>query len=497
MRLRPPQGPPSAAGEPGGGPLAAVFAGGLWILVADSLFIPTALAVAAFLARRLGPADYGRYVVAAAIGGWIEWTLSSVVSRAAIRQVAASADWRPAGRAVARVLLVLGTATGLALFALAGPIASALGDASLAPLLRVTAPGLPIIGLLLAHRFILVSLERFRSRAGAGALRWLVRLGLVIALVDAGFGAIGATAAAVGAAAAELVLLRRFVQPQIVSGGPAPWRAMCRMAVPLFAAGISMRAFEKLDLICLQAFGGRSPQSGLYGAAQNLSMLPGFVTVAFSPVLLASMTRLVAANRHVEMRHLARQALRGGLWLAPLAAVLAGAADPLVALLYGPVYRETAPLLAVLCIGSVAQAMVGIESSLLVSMERVKTAAALAVPLVPVALVAHALVIPRFGALGAAVVTSSTASLAAAAGIFVVGRATGAWPPLWSVARVVGLTAAGWALAAVVPGDGLLLPSRLALTLGILFGAALLFGEVDLAAVRSLKSRPGGVARVG
>ncbi len=412
--------------QPSTTPIRATLQGGAWVLSGDALFVPTALIITAFLARRLGPAQYGLFALAATAAGWIEWVISSFFSRAAVRQVAAAPDWRPVGSAVVRVMLATSAGVGALLAIFAGPVGVLLGDRSLAPLLYLVAVGVPFVGLALSHRFVLTGLERFRDRAVATSVRWISRLGLVLVLVGAGFGAIGAIAATIGAATLEFVAARYFVRPAFLGAGPTPWRELGRLAMPLFLAAVSVRAFERADLICLQAFRGSTTETGLYGAAQSLASLPAFIAAAFAPVLLSQVTRLVAADDRASACVLSGQALRAVVWLVPVAGVVAVLSGEIVRLFFGQAYAGAAPVLAILSAASPAIIMLVMASTILVANDRAGAAVAIAAPLLPLAIVGHMMAVPRFGGQGAAIVTAVVSCFGACVALVVVKRLTGA-----------------------------------------------------------------------
>jgi peptidoglycan biosynthesis protein MviN/MurJ (putative lipid II flippase) len=127
-----------------------------------------------------------------------------------------------------------------------------------------------------------------------------------------------------------------------------------------------------------------------------------------------------------------------------------------------------------------------VASTILMALERVKTAAALAVPVVPLALAGHLAVIPRFGAAGAASVTAAASWLLALASLAVLYRVARVTPPMTSLLRVAGLVAFGAWLAAYLPGEGLLLPARLLTAATGVVAVALACGEVRISTIRSL-----------
>jgi len=302
------------------------------------------------------------------------------------------------------------------------PAARLLGERGLVPLLYLAAIGAPVAGLALSHRFVLTGLERFRARALASSVRWIGRLVLVLVLVEAGLGVTGAVAATVGAAALEFLAARWFVRPPYLAAGPTPWRELIRLAVPLFLAGVSVRVFERIDLICVQVIGGSAAGTGLYGAAQSLAALPAFIATAATPALLASLTGLIAAGDRASARMLSGHALRAMLWLVPVAGAVALASGVLVRLMFGQDYASAAPILAVLSVASLANVVLVVATTLLVAIDRPWASVAVSSPLVPMAVAGHIVAIPRLGGLGAAVVTAAVSFFVAAIALVVVKR---------------------------------------------------------------------------
>src|SRR5918999_5304120 len=131
------------------------------VFLAESLLIPTGLLAAAYLARRLGPEGYGLFTVATAIVAWIEWSLTALFARAAVKLVADARDWRPIGSTILSVHLFLSVGAALLLLAAAPAIAGLLGTPPLAAYLRIFAADIPLFCLAQAHRNILVGLGGF------------------------------------------------------------------------------------------------------------------------------------------------------------------------------------------------------------------------------------------------------------------------------------------------------------------------------------------------
>ena len=303
-----------------------VFGGSLRVFVAEAISLPTGLITAAFLARRFGPEGYGVFTLTMAIVAWLEWTLASLFARAAVKLIADADDWKPAGAIVLRMYAVSGLLGFAALWLFAVPLASLMHEPSLTRHLRVLSLDVPLFMVTQAHQQILVGSGAYARRAMVAAWRWTGRMVLVLVLVGAGMSIDGALVAIVGALVLELLAARRFVKPTFRGANAADARTMWTYAVPLFAAAISLRLFDKLDLFVLKALGGSATLAGLYGAAQNLTIIPNLVALSVTTLLLSTLSRAVRAGDMDGARTLATNAIRGVLVLLPFAGAAAGAA---------------------------------------------------------------------------------------------------------------------------------------------------------------------------
>jgi hypothetical protein len=91
---------------------------------------------------------------------------------------------------------------------------------------------------------------------------------------------------------------------------------------------------------------------------------------------------------------------------------------------------------------------------LLTAFDRPRWCLALSAPLVPLALVAHLLTIPSYGAVGASLTTATVSGLGAACSLGLMYRLVGIGVPLGTLVRAVGLTAASYALTQYWPAPG-------------------------------------------
>ena len=417
-----------------------VFGGSARVFVAEAISLPTGLITAAFLARQFGPSGYGIFSLTMAIVVWLEWTLASLLGRAAVKLVADAEDWRPAGAVVLRTYVVTGLVAFGTLHLAIGPLALLMHEPSLTRHLRVLAFDVPLFMMTQAHHQVLVGIGAYSRRATVAAWRWSARMVLVLILVGAGLSIDGALAAIVGASVVELIAARRSVQPMLRGGSNQQARTMWRYALPLFAAAMSLRLFDKLDLFVLKALGGSAMLAGLYGAAQSLTIIPNLVALSVTTLLVSTLSRSLRAGDDSGAQALAANAIRGVFLLFPFAAVAASAATAVSTMIYGADFAETGPLLAVLIFAALMMVMIAVASAILIAAGRPSWAMIAALPVAPLALVGHLIVIPRFGARGAAVVTLVVAATGAWLALVAVHRAWQVRAPWATIARAGGAT---------------------------------------------------------
>ena len=280
---------------------------------------------------------------------------------------------------------------------------------------------IPILTVAGAHRQILTGRGAFRQRALAGASRWITRLVLIVALVGLGFSVEGAIVGSIGASVVELCVARYFIRPPLFGRSGYSIRTLLSYSAPLLLASISLRLLES-DLLLLKALGGSAEEAGFYVAARNLSLVPGLLGLSVSGPLLSTLTRLNREGNLDSARTIGRNSLRLVFAMCPLAAMTAGASTEILDVLFGVEFSAGGPVLARLIFAAVGMVLVSMSSAMLVAGSRPRLALAITGPLLPFAVFGHALLIPRFGAEGAASVTLFVAAVGAFVGLVAVRR---------------------------------------------------------------------------
>jgi len=463
------------------------------VFLAEALIMPTGLATVAYLTRRLGPSEYGRYTLAVALITWLEWGFSAPLARAAVRVVGAASDWRPLATLVLRVQLMMGAITAVALWLGAPFIAAALAEPSLTSLLRLFSLDLPLFALAQGHLQILVALGHFRIRALLPLVRWTVRLALIVLGVEAGLSVYGVVLAIVGTSLTEVMVARRFVSPAIFRRSGVPVRQLFDYALPLLLSGLCLRIFDRVDVVLLKFLGRSVAEVGMYGAAQNLTLATGLFALAFSPVLLSTITEAIRERDMAYARRIATDSLTCVLFLIPFAAILAASSGEIVNLLFGKQYFLSAQAFECLIFAGLANVMISVGSAILIGGGKPSWTLAVAVPMTAVAIIAHTLVIPRFGLFGAALVTAVCATGGALLTLGAVHRLWQVAPPVGSVIKSVVAAAAGLAVAATWSTPGVLVVVKVGGLCLLLLALLIWSGEIALNQVLMGRPDPEGV----
>ena len=455
---------------------------------AELVLLPTGLITAAVLTRALGPSGYGLFSVAATFITWLAFTTTTLLARAAVKFVSEADDWIPVATSVLRARLAVGSAAFLVVLLGADVFGRLLGAPELAPYLRVFAVDLLLFNLARAYRDVLTGRGRFREVAAVSLARWMTRLALIVALVLLTGSIMGAVVGSVGATAVELLVARGFGRVPLRGRSPIAWSRMWQVAAPLVVYGAALQLFSKIDLFALSALRGASADVGLYAAAQNLAVAPGLFALSLAPLLLATLARLRRTGAIADARRIARVALRVSFALVPLAALVAATADDIVRVVFGASFGGAGVLLALLFAAGVALVAMSVSVSVVTAADEHRVVSLLGAGVLGAAIIGHLVLIPRLGAVGAAMVTSGASIAGGIASIALVHR-------LWNVhaygtlLRAALIAAPAYWLATLAPTTSALgLVAKVAVGSALILGAFVVLGELDADERRRLRA---------
>jgi len=395
--------------------VAAVLGNAGWLLAEKAVRLLVGVAVSAWVARYLGPDQFGELSYAFALVALLAIVANAGLDAIVVREIARDAAQRDA---------ILGTALAIKLAGAAVAIACALGAALL---LREPSDLLPWLvlpaALALAFQAFdtvdlwfqsqLKSRQAVLARNTAFLLVAAVKAALVLATAPLWAFAWAALLEAALTAAA-LALAYRSNGERLLS-----WRvetrrlgALLREGWPLMAAGLMVAIYMRIDQVMLGAMAG-AEAVGVYSAAVFLSepwyLIPMAVVASAAPAL-ARWREADPALYEQRLVHL----FRGLLIVAfAIALVVSLGSELLVRLVFGERFAAAAPVLAVHAWAAIFVAL-GVASSqylVLEGLARVSLHRTLAGAVLNVVL--NLLWIPKYGALGCAwatLLSSATAT---------------------------------------------------------------------------------------
>ena len=195
-----------------------------------------------------------------------------------------------------------------------------------------------------------------------------------------------------------------------------------REAAPFFIwtvfGSILAAGTERMDLFLLGRFRG-AQEAGLYGGVLTLAVIPDFVAGLLATVLQPRVARL---QERGELPAFSRKLMLAMLPLGVLTLVaVVGVGDNIVALTLGPQFSPGVPAFIALAAGSLAWLVLTPVSAILISMAAPRTNTALTILQLAILLGGGVLLIPAYGAIGAAVVVAGTRVILSVA-VMVIGE---------------------------------------------------------------------------
>jgi stage V sporulation protein B len=522
--------------------------GGLAVLGAKVFFIATGLLQQALLPVAIGQADYGALALVLAPTNVLNNVIVASSTQGVSRTVAgAGTSEREALRATLRVHVVVALLAALVL-AIGAPIYAWYQHrpAVLAPLLAMTGVlfiyGLyaPLVGYLngrgqftrQASLDVLAATLRTIAFLGIGYL-FATRGGAIAAALGTSGGLLGATVGAVLAAMGVITVALRWTGTGRSFAGTRPAgvptvRVYLALIVPIMIAQLFTNGLMQADIMLLghyvaapaavAAEAARTAVEGapadamarsadkwvaVYRACQLFAFLPYQMLFSVTQVLFPMVARAKAEEGIGErVAALVRRGCRIGAIVGGLLVVVVLAMPAsLLNLAYGPLFAARgASTLSLLALGQAAFAILGLSTTVLVSLGRER--AAMAITAVALALLVGtcSIVIPLapFGEkqlLATAGATTTALVCALVVGVVTVRKIAGAFVPLKTALRVGLCVAGAFLLGGVMPMFSKLLTPVVATGVVLAYVVALIvtgeIGKDDLALIVSIAARRG------
>jgi stage V sporulation protein B len=458
-------------------------------LLTSALFIVAAQAVVLILGwithpiigRFLGPAAYGVYGVVLSLQTIVGLLLTLGIPMAISRFVAQDHDHAHSILyQAARLQLLLAVIAAGATVLFSPVFASLLGDSSLVPYIRMVSLILLFQASYPLFTQYLGGLHYFGRQAALTVIYAVAKLVGAVGLffifhlygVLAGF--------AIGGLVASIIGWFWIRDAGGYQRRQLPIKAFISFAGMYVIILIGLQILISLDLFMVKALLKDDTSTGYYNAAVNLSRISYFLLQSLSFIILPSVSALTKPGQsHDKAVAFIRDVLRYLIALIVPAAVFAAATSrPLILLFFSRQYLPAAPMLTVLMIGLGSMAFYLLLINIVAGAGKAKVGLGLTFSMVALSAILGAILIPRFGLLGAAWQTTITGLIGLTVLTIYLTRTFGIKLPVKSTINVLLATA-----IAVLPtyfweASAVLLPVQYLLLGTLYLGALIVLGEV-------------------
>ncbi len=329
----------------------------------------------AFIARRLGPAAYGRFNYGVAIVMTLGPITDLGLRALAVRRLARDPEHAAANVGILLTLrTILAVIAGIAMVSLAAVLTDNSGTAWV---IRIAGASLIPAAIMTTLIDGLVAAERAKAVSVANMIGGLtLTIASVIAVALGGKEVALAASYALGPVVTASVLAREAVRTYgriVLRWTPTEWRALTAEAFPFFRVGVLGSALNRIDIVIVGRLFGDS-QAGIYSAAVSLVdrilIIPDSVSTAMLPALAKMRRAGQSLGRQFGDLVLGLQLIAWPLTLATIAA-----APAILTLVFSAPYASAWPVLvmAILAFPLTAAGSLASEALLAADRERVIT----------------------------------------------------------------------------------------------------------------------------
>jgi stage V sporulation protein B len=442
--------------------------GSTYLFIARIVFLLSGYVTTVFLARFLGPNQFGLYSIVTSLVFIISVVLVTSVQQTTSKFVSEQPKRRDSIKYQLFILQALVAALFFLLYFLLSPtIAALLNDSSLVPYIRYTALLIITNSLFVLFLGYLNGTKDFKGQGLLESLYLIMKALIVMALVLFGFSVYGAIT---GFILAALISLAWAIYSIGLRSAPPvlPIRKVLKFGTPIFLlTGVSLLLMN-LDLFFLKAQSSANTVVGYYVSALQIARIPYYIV----PVLSLIAFPLISESTHRGRTKLAavyvgKVVKYSTIVLVFMAFVVAATSSNILQLLFGVAYLPGSAPLAVLMFGLSLFALYMILTTIISAAGRPRKALHISLVCLAVDIVLLMLLVPRYQMLGAAYATSATMVLGVVMAGFSVWRR---FKVLLRAKEAGAVLLAGLvcgAIAVVLPVTGIILVPFYALLAGI------------------------------
>lgn len=465
--------PVASLGVASGHDVRTVVKGGGAVLLASIAGNGLNYALGIFLARSIGPSDFGLYALGVTVFNTLALLALGSMDVGAVKFVSAALsggrgdDARTTVLQTATLTALIGIVFGLGLTAFAGTIAASVyGRPDLETVLLFFAVAVPLSAI---SALLIATLQAFQTVRYTIGIKYvwepIGKFVLAAGALWAGWGLTGVLAAFVLVSAVSVLVAAAAVWMRSGMRRHGPrlrWhtvRALLAFCLPLTAATVFGVLAPRADVLLLGYWAG-AQDAGIYLAAFQTAAILSLVLGAFDTMLAPLIARVWAQRDRARMERVYQDISRLVLTCAmPLCLVMIVCSRELLTV-FGESFGAGTSCLVVLAAGQLVNSAAGAANTVLLMSGHSRLVMINTIVSGLGLIAATAVLTPRWGMLGAAAAASATLCLVNAVRVLQVWRLHRIAPHTWSSVKslLAGAGAAGivWAVkAAVSPVGGL------------------------------------------
>lgn len=382
--------------------------GVIYSLISRGLFVTGSYAIHIYVARLLGPGEYGIFGICLAIITVCYVFLGSGVRQVVSRSVAKYPETSKhlLNRGIIIQLIISGT-LGLLIALFSRNIAHIFNDKGLEGPLYVSAIIIVMQSLFFVNMGVLNGLKKFGAENALMSAYCIVKPLAAIILVYLGLGIIGGLSGFLVASLCALLFGTVLTQNipsekyRIIKIGD-----ILKGAFPIMLIFGAKTVIMNVDLLAVKLFIANGQYAGYYTSAAAISRLTYWFFVAFGVVVLPFVSSSFHANNIQQTKKYISESLRYSLLaILPIILVLTIYADEIVVLIYGAEYSPATGVMRILVWGISCVGLIYLFSNVMIGIEKEKVMITFASIGIVLAIVSNAILVPRLGTIGGALST--------------------------------------------------------------------------------------------
>lgn len=384
--------------------------GVLYYTIASSIFTLSSYVIHVVLARYWSPEIYGRFGVVLSILMISYMILGNGFPKAISKYTAENKNLAGAIRkAGMKAQMILALSISLPYFLLAKQLAILLNDITLTGYFRLSVLNILSWGICFIYIGSLNGMRQFGKEATVTIISSILRVPLVFLLVFMGFQVYGAIWGLLLGILIGIGVGGYFCRGNSTEG-EVDIIGLIKFSIPALSAFMGTELIMNIDLLFVKAILEDGAKAGFYTCAIMISKMVYFIFVAFSAILLPSISISMANNDLTLTKRYINQSLRYMLiLLLPCTSIISASSKELISFLYTNVYIEGSLSSGIRIFGISFLIITLTLTVIMLAGGKQKVPMWVFTFLVPIDIMLNLLLIPSFGLEGAALATTGCA----------------------------------------------------------------------------------------